>query len=136
MDAGYGRDYRFLVMDNVNEQSSPAFDSAAVDSERSTRNPTIRFLGDLSWTRLHNSYTWSRSYSWSRWAHRSRKVFILNLNTKINSVLSAQWFVRLNHDRSRCQVSFASAKRALPRDKGSRRELKSRAEASYYYFIR
>ena len=45
MDAGYGRDYRFLVMDNVNEQSSPAFDSAAVDSERGTRNPTYVSAG-------------------------------------------------------------------------------------------
>ena len=56
---------------------------------------------------------------------------ILNLITKTNSVLSGQWFVRLNYDRS---ILSASAKRAIIRDKCSRRELKSSDEASNYYF--
>ena len=77
-------------------------------------------------------------------SQRRRRVSILNSTTVqgwqetillpwISEKLSIQ-FVRLNHDRSGCQVLSASAKRLLPRDKGSRRELNSSDEASNYNF--
>ena len=78
MDAGCGRDHRFLVMDKMNARSSPTPNSAAVypDPERGTRlqwHPTTRFLnGILSWTRSYHN-----SFSWKRWTQKSRGVLFL-----------------------------------------------------------
>jgi len=58
----------------------------------------------------------------SGWAHKSHEVYIY-LITETNSVLSARWFVQMNHDRS---VLSATAKRNIPREEFSRRELQQR----------
>ena len=58
----------------------------------------------------------------SGWARKSHEVYIY-LITETNSVLSARWFVQMNHDRS---VLSATAKRNIPREEFSRRELQQR----------
>ena len=109
---------------------SRIFDSAAkawLASERTSRTLTTRFLEDLSWTRLYDSF------SWKRWTRKSHEVFILNLITKTNSVLSAQWFVRLNHERIGCEVLSASAKRVFFRVIWARRVSRCRTNAAILF---